>query len=720
MHGKYFGKEIVPYLALKLLYFQIYRKEKMANRKSKVWKYFEAGRNEDGCKTGTCRICDQPRLLRCPQNTTTPLWKHLEKEHKEEYFKIKSNPVQGVKKDNRKLRQPTILDVTSKKIPYGRDHPKQKQFDENVKNQIINDCVPFRIADSESFRKTVSDLDPKIKVKTGSTYSRQIRKDEQKIKSKIRKIVKRNAKGLLALTTDMWEDRKGNSYCSLTAHFIGSDFKMVRVTPAIKYFGTARHKSENIAAVLTEEIQSVKGDTNMPIVLVSDSTSNMVKMRELLKEAKVIDVELGCTLHKMQNAIKDTNKETKGVKKAAGKAKKLVKFLRKSRVANNQLKKACSKAGHAYKKLKTCTDIRWNSEYDSFERLLYHQECIEELDRSRHLDKVSSSVLNREEWRQLAAVVDILKPVKISTKILEAELEPTINRVTECLYELDEGLKEKINSDETPRNAKAYAKNLKKNLRNRFPAFGLHERLFGYGNFLDPHLKGIHLEHESLMDPVTESVEKMISKYDVEDEQLNEDNNNSEEILDEQPMTATQKLMLKKRNPVSNVFDLVEDETAGEKAAREEIDVYKKLPSCDRSDDVLSWWDRHSNLLPRLCILAKEILCIPAASAASERLFSIGGLFDTPKRGNMDTETLELLTLLKTNKRAFEKYGVDKFGDASDEELDGYESEDEVDEVGDETSDMSCEEDTTGDEDSYAEEEEGDSSNDEVDVDGSE
>ena len=90
-------------------------------------------------------------------------------------------------------------------------------------------------------------------------------------------------------------------------------------------------------------------------------------------------------------------------------------------MANNHLKAACSKADHSYKKMKSCIEIRWNSEYDCLERLLYHQECIEEMDRKRQLEKVSSSMLTRYDWRILEAVVDILKPIKDATKVLESE-----------------------------------------------------------------------------------------------------------------------------------------------------------------------------------------------------------------------------------------------------------------------------------------------------------
>ena len=83
--------------------------------------------------------------------------------------------------------------------------------------------------------------------------------------------------------------------------------------------------------------------------------------------------------------------------------------------------------------------------------------------------------------------------------------------------------------------------------------------------------------------------------------------------------------------------------------------MYQKLPSC-HDDDILLWWKQHSSSLPRLSILAKQILAIPATTSCSERLFSTGGLFDTPRRGRLLPESLEILTLLKTNRNIFETF----------------------------------------------------------------
>ena len=70
----------------------------------------------------------------------------------------------------------------------------------------------------------------------------------------------------------------------------------------------------------------------------------------------------------------------------------------------------------------------------------------------------------------------------------------------------------------------------------------------------------------------------MISKFDVPEEIVDRNEENTLEF-DEVAMSATEKLLKKKRDPLSNVFEV---ESVGDRAAKEEIDVFKKLPSCGR------------------------------------------------------------------------------------------------------------------------------------------
>ena len=60
----------------------------------------------------------------------------------------------------------------------------------------------------------------------------------------------------------------------------------------------------------------------------------------------------------------------------------------------------------------------------------------------------------------------------------------------------------------------------------------------------------------------------------------------------------------------------------------------------------LAWWKIREITYPYLAISARHILCIPATSAPSERLFSHAGLTIAKDRANLDPEIAEDLIFL--------------------------------------------------------------------------
>ena len=219
----------------------------------------------------------------------------------------KDFPLLGLKVKDKSERshQQTLVAFMANSAPYKSDHPKQKKFDRNLINLFIHNGLPFNIASSTYFKKHVTDLDPTIKIKDRHTYSRYIKDMESSVKTKIKRLIKDNAKGFLALTSDLWDDKKQNAFCSLTVHYVNNKFELVRVTSAIKFFGSARHTSENISDTLAKEIKAVISSEASPVVvLTTDSTNSMVRARKLLVEKGAVDQQLGCANHKLQNCIK--------------------------------------------------------------------------------------------------------------------------------------------------------------------------------------------------------------------------------------------------------------------------------------------------------------------------------------------------------------------------------------------------------------------------------
>ena len=189
--------------------------------------------------------------------------------------------------------------------------------------------------------------------------------------------------------------------------------------------------------------------------------------------------------------------------------------------------------------------------------------------------------------------------------------------------------------------------------------------MVAYSNFLDPRLRGVHLGEINELVSTIGNIERRISSMDPESD---DEGDNIDDTDGNDNLTPTAKL-LKSRcssTPSSNV-------SKKKKSPKQEIDAYCKLPACQQDVSVLAWWTEHVEVLPRLSALASMILAIPASSSASERLFSVAGNIDSAKRGNMKLETLETLTLLKTNKKVLEenKLNVEDILEAEIEYEDG-------------------------------------------------
>ncbi len=97
-----------------------------------------------------------------------------------------------------------------------------------------------------------------------------------------------------------------------------------------------------------------------------------------------------------------------------------------------------------------------------------------------------------------------------------------------------------------------------------------------------------------------------------------------------------------------------------ERAVTAELDDYKTVMRIDMREifddgekgkyiDPLAWWKSHKETFPILSHLARKILCIPATSAPSERVFSVAGLTISKLRTRLDSENASCLIFLRDN-----------------------------------------------------------------------
>lgn len=94
-----------------------------------------------------------------------------------------------------------------------------------------------------------------------------------------------------------------------------------------------------------------------------------------------------------------------------------------------------------------------------------------------------------------------------------------------------------------------------------------------------------------------------------------------------------------------------------------ELDMFYSTPQPDDSSvHVLDWWKEREDRMPLLATLVRKLLCIPATSASSERMFSTSGQIVSDRRSNLNPENVNKLVYLHTNLRKVdvkELYKVD-------------------------------------------------------------
>jgi len=78
-----------------------------------------------------------------------------------------------------------------------------------------------------------------------------------------------------------------------------------------------------------------------------------------------------------------------------------------------------------------------------------------------------------------------------------------------------------------------------------------------------------------------------------------------------------------------------------------EIQQYRCLSIAP--DDVLAWWCTQQETYPRLSMLARVILALPATSAPSERIFSTAGLTVNAKRSSLAPSAVDKIVFVHEN-----------------------------------------------------------------------
>ena len=461
------------------------------------------------CKDLKCEANKKPsKFCELAGNSTINLWRHLRSHHHElsaveEDIQLKKTKLREHEKKSaaeslskfvfKPDPQLQLTELVPCKLPsYQNSHPKQKRFHRNLKNLIVNDALPFKLANSPWLIKLVKDLDGQVNVKSRVSYSREVKKEGRIMKRRSRAHVRNNITGAYAAAADIWTSKGQTDYLGINAMFIDASWRWQKIVVACRPF-EEQHTGINLRNTLKKESDALDIPEDVVKVFVTDTAPDIMAGRRVAGFSSI-----SCCIHKLQLVGSDAENAigTEGVKEALKAARNLVTHSHHCGPFHRTMKKYCRRNNHNFTKLAGHVKTRWNSNKMMVNKLLDHRACIQGMETDEAVPNMP--IIEMAQWRILKQLKNILAPMERVTKVWESETEPTMTMVGVEVYNLKTEWEEMIKEEEDamigsfniddPAILK-FLKSLHFNLLRRFPQLGMDTDLAAWGNIFHPRYK---------------------------------------------------------------------------------------------------------------------------------------------------------------------------------------------------------------------------------------
>ncbi|XP_061592770.1 zinc finger BED domain-containing protein 4-like [Cololabis saira] len=399
-------------------------------------------------------------------------------------------------------------------------------------------------------------------------------------------------------------------YLSLTVHFVNDNWVLRSVCLQTAYFPD-EHKGEIIAQGLKDALSSWNLAEDRLTCMTTDSGTNMIKA---LKENGWPSLQ--CFGHRLNCAIENGVKDPR-VDRAVGVCKKAVSAFSYSWKKRKEMGEVQAELGLPTHQLVTESPTRWGSRQKMIERFLEQEKAIVRVlgsdKKSRHL------VPTWQDLEVLESINKAVKPLQDFTDALSGDLYVSVSCVKPVLHLFRTSLLQREEKD-TELTAKIKT-NIMQYLNDKY-SNTVQDELLDMSSLMDPRFRTTYIDPEKVEQVKKRAVTELLSLTVPGDKSTPQQPSPAMHVCKEEqppPKKMTLAAFFKKTTSVasSHQSETVKIET--------ELTTYLLTPEVDPETEPLDWWKRHQPNFPRLSHLAKKYLSVPATSAPSERVFSVGG-----------------------------------------------------------------------------------------------
>ena len=256
--------------------------------------------------------------------------------------------------------------------------------------------------------------------------------------------------------------------------------------------------------------------------------------------------------------------------------------------------------------------------------------------------------MSSEKWMVLEELVKVLEPLEVATVFLSKEQNTSLSTV----YPVVHGLVVKLNATEDSEAIRSCKVKVAAAIRRRWDLDSLDvTQVSVLATALDPRFRSLKFLTADKRVAVKAKLLQLANSLKQDFEALKSAGTDSHSKNGSGTDSPTESAPAPKRKKTA--FDVLlgeEEETNGDSTSIEEqIGHYFAEKPAPRDCYPLKWWQQNEFRFQYLAKVARSILCVPATSTASERLFSTAGLTVTKLRSCLKPENVDALLFLNKN-----------------------------------------------------------------------
>ncbi|XP_073457240.1 E3 SUMO-protein ligase ZBED1-like [Aquarana catesbeiana] len=584
---------------------------KKCSSTSVVWSWFGFTASDEEQTTPRCKLCLKAVV---GGSSTTNLFQHLKRKHAAEFEKCcllrKENHSTGISASSSTLgsgpfaKQTTLEQSFLHGVPYEKSGPRWKAITEAITLYIATDMLPVYSVEKRGFSNLLKVLDARYTVPSRRYFSdvalpQLYNKTRQKILSELKGM------DFYAATTDLWSSRTMQPYMSLTVHYVSESWDMRSVCLQTSYF-PQDHTGETIAVELKDALNSWGLSEERLTCMTTDSGSNIIRA---MKDNNWPNLK--CFGHRLHNAVMNGVKDER-IDRAIGVCKKAVSAFSYSWKKRRDMAEVQAELGLPPHQLVTESLTRWGSRQKMIERYLEQERVIVRVlgadKKTRHL------VPTWQDLEVLDATNKAIKSLQDFTDALSGEAYVSVSYIKPVLHLFKTSLLQREEKDvdltaTIKENIMCYLEQKYSDPEN--------DELLDMASLMDPRFRTTYITPDKL-DIIKKRAVTELSALCSEEEgpavQICQAQEEQTSPLKKKTLAA----FFKKAAPALSLQSVNEKIEA-------ELESYLLGPEVDPETDPLEWWKQHQPNFSRLSRLARKYLAIPATSAPSERVFSVGG-----------------------------------------------------------------------------------------------